>query len=457
MRIRPGRHRAPPVASWALRIGVALLVILLLGTGLVVYANLRLKRVDIALQAQPADKPMNVVVLGSDSREGLSEEDQARLDPTGKDRRSGRRADTIVLVHIDEKQRKAVIVHFPRDLKVTFPDGGTGKINGAYQKGPESMVRTVEKVTGLPIHHYIEVNFVGFRNIVNALGGVEVFFERAIKDRDSGLNVPKGCVELEGDQALAFVRVRKIDSDFGRIARQQLFARLVMDKVASAGTLLNPVKVVRLASLGAGNMTTDEGLGVGDMRSIALRLRSFDPGRVDMRVLPSTPGSSYVYTNEKEAAELFTALRDGTPLPDYGKAAPPSVDPTVAARPASPASSPVQPGDVALSVFNGTSRPGVARVEGNRLADKGFQVVEVADADNPDYNQTVVFYRRGKQAQARMVAALYGAQTKPVPTTLQPEGDVALVMGRRSGSPASTPAAPAPAAKPTPRPLVHAC
>jgi len=461
-RLRGGRHRAPVVRSWAARAGIVFLVLILLAGVLVVYANFRLTRIDIPLPDRAASEPMNVLVLGSDSREGLSEEDQAKLDPTGRDARSGRRADTIVLVHIDEQQRKAVLVHFPRDLKVTFPDGGTGKINGAYQKGAESMVRTVEKVSGLPIHHYIEVNFVGFRNIVNALGGVDVYFERAINDKDSGLNVKKGCVELKGDQALAFVRVRKIDSDFGRIARQQLFARLVMDKVISAGTLFNPVKVVRLVTLGAENITADEGLGPGDMKDIAIRLTNLDPNSVDMRVYPSTPSDSFVYPDQKEADALFAALKEGEPLPDYGKEAAPTVDATVS-RPAAAAPTTaapaVKPGDVSLSVLNGTPKAGAARAEADKLTPKGFKVVEVADADTDTYKKTVVFYRKGKEAEAKAVAAHYGADTKRLPGTLEPQGDVALVLGARSGTP-SPAAAAAPSAAPkatAPRPLIHAC
>lgn len=416
-----------------------MLALVIAGVGLLGYAAIRLKGNQVAIQlpGRASDEPMNVLVLGSDSREGLSKADQAKLDPTGEDAKSGRRADTIVLVHIDESKKQAVLVHFPRDLKVTYPDGRTGKINAAYQQGPAAMVKTVERVSGLPIHHYIEVNFVGFRNIVQALGGVKVYFEHAINDKDSGLRVPKGCVDLNGDRALAFVRVRKIDSDFGRIARQQLFARLVMDKVVSAGTLLNPVKVVRLVSIGTSNVRTDDNLGPGDMKSIALRLRSFDPGQVDMRVVPSTPGPSYVYENEDDADALFAALKNGSALPDVGMAASPTVDTT--ARPSAPApatpSPAVTPQDVSLSVLNGTGKPGLARAEADRLMPKGFQVVEVTDADSRNYAQTVVFYRQGKEAEARLVANLYGAQTKPVPETIKAQGDAVLVMGRTSGKP----------------------
>ncbi|MGH2769704.1 MAG: LCP family protein [Actinomycetota bacterium] len=305
---------------------LAILVLGLTGGAMLSYARLRLRANSQEIQGlvpQRRHEPMNVLVVGSDSREGLSESDLERFDPTGGDRTSGRRADTIVLVHLDERREQVVLVHFPRDLRVRNSSGGFSKINGVYQSGPEAMVRAVESFSGLPIHHFVEVDFNGFQKIVDALGGVRVFFERPIKDRDSGLDVPAGCVELRGEQALAFVRVRKIDDDFGRIARQQLFIRLVLEEFTSATTLLNPVKTARLVALVADNVITDARLTASDIKTLALRLRTFDPERVDMRVVPSAPkrikGVSYVIADQKKADELFAAIRDRQPLPDHGR------------------------------------------------------------------------------------------------------------------------------------------
>ena len=143
------------------------------------------------------------------------------------------------------------------------------------------MVQAVNSFTGLPIDHYVEVNFSGFRNIVDTLGGVRVRFSQPVNDPDSGLNVPAGCVTLGGDQALAFVRVRHVDSDYGRIARQQFFVQLVMKQVLTAGTLLNPLKVIDLVNAGAGNVTTDSGLGAGNIEKLAVQLRNFTARAVD--------------------------------------------------------------------------------------------------------------------------------------------------------------------------------
>jgi len=270
---------------------------------------------------------MNVLVLGSDSRAVLDPQDLQHYDPTAADRNSGQRADSIVLLHIDPTAARAVALALPRDLKVPSPGGGFQKINGFYNQGVSAMVKAVHDFTGLPVNHYVEVNFNSFRTITNALGGVNVRFTRKVIDPDSGLNQPAGCNLLTGDQALAFVRVRHIDSDYGRIARQQLFIKLMMDKVLSAGTLLNPQKVVNLINLGAGNLGHDTGLGLSTMSSLALRVRHFSSNDLDFRVVPSLPQpDGYVVANTAQSTALFTALRTGRQLPAYGKQGVSAVD-----------------------------------------------------------------------------------------------------------------------------------
>ncbi|MGH7425106.1 MAG: LCP family protein, partial [Candidatus Methylomirabilales bacterium] len=378
--IRPGRRRRP---RWRLPglpggiglalkyVAIALVVATVLGGGLLTYASLKLKGASQPVEAispRKPDEPMNVLVLGSDSRAVLPESDQERFDPTGQDRRSGRRADTIILVHLDEQRDKVVIVSFPRDLRVGYPEGKAGRINATYQRGPDAVVGAIESFTALPIHHFVEINFVGFREIVDALGGVRVHFERAIREPDSGLNVPAGCVELKGDQALAFVRVRKIDDDFGRITRQQIFLRLMAEKMISARTLMNPLKVLRLINQGFGAVTTDPDLSLGDVKALTLRLRGFDPERVDMRVVPSTPerigGVAYVIADQRQSDSLFAAIRERRPLPDFGRTG----------------VSDIAPSDIRISVLNGTTARGLAAAAAERLKGRGFEVMAVTNA-----------------------------------------------------------------------------
>lgn len=430
---------------------VLVLIVSLVGAGVFAYVQVKLKAnsIDIKeLASRPSADPMNVLVLGSDSRQDLSPEEQAKYDPEGVDRDTGRRADTIILLHLDEKRDQAVLIHFPRDLLVQLPSGKQGRINGAYQQGPGGVIQTVQRFTGLPIHHYIEVNFTGFRNISNALGGVNVFFERPINDHDSGLVVPKGCVELKGDSALSFVRLRKIDSDFERIERQQLFLRMMMEKVSSAGTLLNPVKMVRLVNVFSENVETDAELGVNDMRKIAWRLRSFEPSRLDMRLVPSAGnrinGVSYVVANKGQTTALFTAMKERKTLPDYGRTG----------------VSAIEPGDVRLTLLNGTDVPGLAKNSVEAFKAKGFDVFAVGDADRRGYTKSVALYKEGYQDRATFVAGHYGAEVKVMPKNFLLDTEVAMILGQDYADGKATPPPPPPPpknAKPAQKPLVHPC
>lgn len=425
--------------------GALLLVASLVGGGLILAK--RPDPVNISgLGDQPPGEPMNVLLLGSDSRAGLSAAELRKYDPTGSDRRSGRRADTIIFLHLDEDRDKAILVSFPRDLRVPYPNGRVGKINALYQDGPSAMVNVVKKYTGMPIHHYVEVNFAGFKNIVNTVGGVNVYFEKSIRERDSGLNVPKGCVKLAGDQALAFVRVRKIDSDFGRIERQQLFLKLMMDKVTTKTTLLNPVKVVRLVDIFSKNVTTDAELSLSDMKTLATRLRGFDSGNVDMRLVPGTSrtlgGVSYVIASEVEAKAIFRAIRRGETLPDYGRTA----------------VSPLDRSEVRVSVLNGTDSDGLARKEAVKLEADGFRDVAIGEAS--PHVSTVVYYKEGNEEKARLVAARYGADSRIMPSSIRVDTEIAVVLGRDYPPKAS----PGPTSTTTkkrtivpPKPLIHEC
>ncbi|MGI8426557.1 MAG: LCP family protein [Actinomycetota bacterium] len=444
-----GRPRGPKRATRFLAYFLILLVVgAIIMAAIFGYAQLRFRSnsQDIeGLASKVPNEPMNVLLLGSDTRDVLTQQERKSFGTI-----PGKRADTVILLHLDEKQQKAVLVQFPRDLRVTYPDGSVGKINAVYQKGPDAMVATVKRLTGLPVNHYVEVDFNGFNNIIDTLGGVEIYFEKPLKDADSGLNVPKGCVKVEGPQALAFVRVRKIDDDFGRIARQQLFVRLMMEKIATPATLLNPAKLVKLVNLFSNNVKHDAQLTVGDVKNIALRLRGFDSRKVDMRVVPSAGarirGVSYVVANQAESDALFTAIRNRQPLPGFGRTGVSSIEPA----------------DVKVTVLNGTSVDRLAQTQASELAARGFQIGGAAGA-NP-HAKTTVYYQPGRQEEAKLIAAVYGAPIKPIPSSIQVDSPVAVVLGSDfAGAGGEVPAGPAPKAPaPAPAPvpakqLVRAC
>lgn len=433
-KIPRGRHRALRILFIA---GLVASAFGLLGTGIYVALSLKIKgegEVIPELTTRKPEGPMNVLILGSDSRAVLDPEDQALADPTGRDRLSGQRADTIILLHLDETREKAVVVHFPRDLLVTHPDGRQAKINGAYQEGPGNMVDTVEGFTGIPIHHFIEVNFSGFKKLTETVGGVQVYFEQPFREPDSGLNVPAGCVTLTGQQALAFVRVRKIDSDFGRIERQQLFLKLLMEKVTSSRVLLNPVKLFQLVDAFSDNVITDSELSLNDMRSMAFRLRNFNPSSVDMRVVPSSGtrigGINYVVHDPDAAGALFASIRDREPMPDYGRTG----------------VTDLQPQDVRVAVLNGTTTEGLASTEAEVLQGKGFVIQGVGNAARSNYSGTVVFHTAGNEDKARLVASVYGAGVELFTNDNFPDAEAVLVLGAdrtvAAPPPAETPTAP---------------
>jgi LCP family protein required for cell wall assembly len=431
---------------------IFLMLIAVLVASVLAYVQVKLKSgPDLPqLETRVPTEPMNVIVLGSDARDVLPPEEVQKYDPSGHDRTTGRRADTIILLHLDEHRKQAVVLSFPRDLLVKYPNGNQGKINGAYQAGPGAVIDTVEAFTGLPVHHYVEANFVGFRKIVDALGGVDVAFERPIKEPDSGLNVPAGCVHLKGDQALAFVRVRKIDDDFGRIARQQLFMSLMMEKISSAGTIFNPVRVVKLVNLFSENVTTDADLSLRDVQQLAFRLKSFDPKKVDMRLIPSASksirGTSYVVANDGQTKALLAAIKERRQLPDYGRTGVSAIDPA----------------DVRVTALNGTGVAGLASKGADDLKTKGFDVAASGNADRPDYKKTTVFFKEGFPDQAALVAGPYGAAVKPMPKELQiqPPTDIAVVFGADYAEGRATPPPPPPPpkkGKAPQKPLIHRC
>lgn len=444
--IRSGRHshrRAPRRWPKFLFYSAMLFVILMLIAGGVVWAAIHKRPSHVALDVAEVSQggPRNVLILGSDSRADLTPAELKKYDPTGKDRNSGHRSDTIILLNIDPKRDKAVIVSFPRDLRVTKPDGRIGKINSVYQQGPAAMVKMIETYSGMKINNYIEIDFAGFKKIVDALGGVDIYFEQAINEPNSGLRVPKGCVHLAGDQALSFVRVRKVDSDFGRIARQQLFVKLLMKKVLTPSNLLHPFKLLKLADLFTKNVKTDQNLSLGTEKDLALKLRGIDAGKVDMRVLPSAPknigGVSFVVANQQQVDSIFQALRDRKPLPDYGRTG----------------VSALQPSDIRVSVLNGTGLQELAKTEGAKLTSAGF--ADVATGNATPIAKTTVFFKEGNEEKAKLLAERYKAQVKPMPSTIVVDTELALVLGKDFGAPAApTPAQPTPrspgAAQPKP-------
>jgi LCP family protein required for cell wall assembly len=397
--------------------------------------------------------PFNVLVLGSDTRAVLNAQDQHALDPTGVDQNSGQRADTIAILHVEPATGKAVLINVPRDLMVPAPGGGNEKINAYYNSGVSGMVSAVESLTGLDINHYVEVNFDSFRTITDALGGVNIYFNQAVYDANSGLRQPKGCDLITGAQALAFVRDRDTDSDFGRIARQQLFVKQMMNKVLTPGTLLNPVKVANLVNLGLGSVTHDSGLTLGTMLRLAEKFHSLSSSSIDFRVLPSyadnTPigGQLYVLENKAQATALFAALKNNTTLPAYG------IQGGVSG---------IDAAGVPTDVLNGTGAAGLAAKSAATLTAAGFPVE--GTGNGPATSSTVVYYTPGNQTLAQYLQQQQypSAQLEALPSTVTPPAggsfssvDAVVVLGQNAVAVSGGTASPSASHTPSPSPSAN--
>lgn len=380
-----------------------------------------------AVDPLPPGQARNILVLGSDRRDVVERGQRTERQFRGGSN-SGKRADTIFLIHVPADQRSATLVSFPRDLRVKIPGvSGLHKINGAYNYGADKMIETIKLHTGLPIHNYLEVNFSSFQKVVDAVGGVRLCVKRAYDDRQSGLIIKKpGCQEFNGKLALAYVRMRKSDprGDFGRIDRQQQFMRVLMSKVTSIGFLTDLPRLFKLSNAVSKGVITDSTLTLGQVKGIANKLAGFKQSNVDFRVVPSYAdsigGVSYVIEKTAEAKALYKALLDDTTLPDYGK--------TSASIP--------KPADVTLRVLNGTTTDGLAGTVRDRLRALGFKVTSTSNAPRRDYAKTVIVYNPGLDAKAALVAEQFpGAEIREaeaVQTT-----DIVVILGADEASRAS--------------------
>jgi LCP family protein required for cell wall assembly len=304
---------------------VLLLVLLLLIGGFLFWVNSKIRHIDALTDydGRPAATPgQDWLLVGSDSREGLTRAERARLR-TGKAK--GRRTDTIMLLHISAGGAPPVLVSLPRDSYVPIPGHGRNKLNAAYAfGGPKLLSRTVEGATGIRLDHYMEIGFDGFVQVVDAVGGVQLCPDRAIKDEKAGLNIKKGCQELAGPTALGYVRARYFDpkGDLGRVERQQEFLGALMGKAGSPGVLLNPFRLIPFTNAALDAIAVDQDTGLYDMGRFALAMRSVAGDKGVTTTVPvadpsfrAPNGSLAVKWDREEALRLFNLLKTDQPVP----------------------------------------------------------------------------------------------------------------------------------------------
>ncbi|MFG2560185.1 LCP family protein [Streptomyces sp. NPDC048496] len=325
------RRRATVMAAWT-----AAGVVVVGGAGLG-YAYLKLngnlKAVDInaALgKNRPADADngsQDILVLGSDSRSGAN-------SAYGVDEGTAR-SDTAMVVHVNKGHKTASVVSIPRDTLVTRPDctsDTTGEtvagqqramFNTAYEVGgPACAVKTVESMSGIRMDHYVEVDFTGFKKLIDQLGGVKITTTQAIDDSKSHLHLQPGTHTLDGEQSLGLVRTRKSigdGSDLGRIQLQQAFIKALMEQVKSVGVFSNPKTLFDLADTATKAVTTDSDLGsVQKLTGFATGLKGLGAKNVTMVTMPvqyDPADPNRVVPLEESAQQVWTALKHDKPIP----------------------------------------------------------------------------------------------------------------------------------------------
>lgn len=303
------------------------LVLILSGTawGLTRYVNDTVGRVNAGTAGTPSSGPLNVLLAGVDLRSGLTPQQQRTLH-VGHVVSSN--SDTMMLVHVSANRRRVAVVSLPRDSWVDIPGHGMNKINAAFGLGgPRLMVATVQHLTGLKIDNFVEVNFLAFVTIVNALGGVNICLPFAVNDPDSGLRLSAGMHHVDGITALKYARDRHSFalSDLTRIKNQQSLLSSLLHEAISSGTLANPVKFSAFLRAVLGAVKVDRGL---DVTALAKKLRGISMSDVRFLTVPlstidyRTPtGESAVRWDASAAKRIFAALKADQPVPSSSPAA----------------------------------------------------------------------------------------------------------------------------------------
>lgn len=365
----------------------AVLGVLLIGGAIVAYAFVQgLERemqssvkadetVSVALSEKVPEEPFNILLLGSDAR---PKDEVAR-------------ADTIIVARIDPGEKRVWMLSIPRDTRVEIPDHGVDKINAAtYLGGPALMIDTVEEFLGMPINHYMEVDFNGFQGIVDAMGGIYVNVEVEIDDWKAASHSPgrraqriePGYQLLDGEHALTFVRSRDYpDADFTRMRHQQEFFKALASQSMRWGNVL---KLPGMAREFAGNVSTD--MGVGQILAIAQSMRGMDAAGIQTATLPGEWRSPYIVTDAEMQEYLVSQILANGDIEE---------------RPEDEAT--ISPADISVSVRNGGGVAGSAAMAAERLRARGFAIGEVGNANQFVYDETLVVHN-DNEAAARLVA-----------------------------------------------------
>ncbi|MBF8190471.1 LCP family protein [Nonomuraea sp. K274] len=336
------------------------------------------EEINVGPSRPPETGALNVLLVGSDSREG----DNKQYGPQSQG--LGERTDTIMLLHISPNRDNATMISFPRDSMVTIPTcervdgtvipGGVRQINSAFNDGGiNCTILTLESLTNIKINHFVKVDFTGFKGIVDAIGGIEVCLPKAVNDPQAKLQLAAGKHVVNGEQALGYVRTRYAlgdGSDLSRIQRQQVFLTKVLEKITSIGLLTNPVRLNDFLQAGTAAVTLDDKLTLNRMLEIANSLQGLTAKELKGITVPVETypeDKNRVQFAEPAASDFFENVRNDvevTATPTPGKSSAPKIENE----------------QVRLQVLNGTAEAGMAVKVADELAAQGFVVTQVGNA-----------------------------------------------------------------------------
>ena len=365
------------------------------------------------LVVAPTNAPTNWLLVGSDSRDGISEDDPNSGYFVDGELPIGKRTDTIILARVDAENGTIDMLPIPRDLWVEISDADrSGRINSAFtsEDGEARLIRTIRENLDVEIHRYAEINFVGFQQVVDELGGVPMWFDTPMRDPASGLFINQaGCVNLNGFEALALARSRTLEfqrsdgrwttdatGDLGRISRQQYFLKRVVDSATSLG--ISDVGTITGLINAVGDNLVISKMSLDDMADLASAFKDFDGDQITSHTLPVVPfrtesRAAVLAMQPAEANQILAIFRGEEPEP---------ILPTEAA--------------VELSILNGSRTPGQAKSVEGLLGSHGFEIDEIDNG--PTSDRTTLIYGPGLEAAANRVARFL--EVEPV---FEPDAD----------------------------------
>lgn len=379
-RSTPSRNPLTPLGWVAVVLTFLLVVATLGGYGYYRYLESGLVRVpiDVGPSRPPDTGALNVLLVGSDSRDG----DNKKYGATTVG--AGERTDTIMLMHIAPNRDGATMISFPRDSMVLVPEckgrngavigPGLRQINAAFNDGGiDCTIKTLESLTNIKINHFVKVDFTGFKGIINAIGGIEICLPKPVNDPKAKLVLGAGEHVVNGEQALGYVRTRYAlgdGSDLSRIQRQQVFLSSVLKKVTDGGLLTDPGKMNDFLQAAVKAVTVDEGLSLDRMLEIANSVKGLTAKELKGITVPIEPypqNTARVQFAEPAARNFFENVRNDTDI----KAVP---------QPGKTAAAKIENKQVRLQVLNATGESGKAAQVADALAGQGFVVTQVGNA-----------------------------------------------------------------------------